>query len=863
MPVNEIETIDISEIEGLSPEEAERRFAGEGPNEIPSTVKRSILKIALDVVTEPMFLLLVTIGVIYLFLPGELQEALILLSFVVVVIGITFYQERKTERALEALRDLSSPRALAIRGGEQKRIAGRDVVRGDYLVLSEGDRAPADAVLLQGLNFQVDESLLTGESIPVRKSGFECDREMERPGGEGGPFVFSGTMVVKGFGLALVKAVGAQTEMGRIGKSLQEIEPEDTPLQKETGRLVKRIAAVGAGLCILVILIYGVTRGHWLEAVIAGLTLAMAMLPEEFPVVLTVFLTTGAWRISKSDVLTRSTPAVETLGSASVLCVDKTGTLTFNRISVGRLMVDGEAYDLADHKHADLPEKFHELVEFAILASQKDPFDPLEKAMKRLGYRKLFKTDHLHDDWTLLHEYPLSERLLALSHVWKSPAGTEYVIAAKGAPEAVADLCHMDHTWRDEMLKRVADMASDGLRVIAVASSEFVEADLPVDQHEFTFEPRGLIGLVDPVRPNVADSIKECYQAGIRVVMITGDYPGTAQNVAYQIGLREPEELITGPELNEMDDETLETRIHTVNIFARVVPEQKLRIVNAFKANGHIVAMTGDGVNDAPALKSAQIGIAMGGRGTDVAREASALVLLNDDFSSIERAVKLGRRIFDNLKKAMAYILAVHVPIAGISLIPVLISSKLPLVLLPVHIAFLELIIDPACSIVFEAEPEEADVMRRPPRDLSRPIFDRRTITISVLQGVFVLILVSLVFGIAHWQGMPEGETRAIAFTALVIANLALILTNRSWTRTIKDTLRTPNRALWWVLGGTLLFLALVLYVPALRHIFRFDTGNSGVMSALDLLIAFGTGIVSVAWFEVYKVVKMKRRQCE
>jgi P-type Ca2+ transporter type 2C len=859
MSSSDIETIDITQVEGLTTEEAERRFEKDGPNEIRSAMKRSILRIAFDVMVEPMFLLLVAVGVVYLFLPGELQEALILLSFVVVVIGITFYQERKTERALEALRDLSSPRALVIRDGDQKRIAGRDVVVGDLLILTEGDRVPADAVLIQCLSFQVDESLLTGESVPVRKSFCDGTTEMERPGGEGGPFLFSGTLVVKGYGVALVKAIGSGTEIGRIGKALEEIEPEDTPLQIETRKLVLRIASVGAGLSIMVFLVFGITRGHWLEAVIAGLTLAMAMLPEEFPVVLTLFLSTGAWRISKKDVLTRSVPAVETLGSASVLCVDKTGTLTFNRISVSRLVADGLSYDLADHTHADLPEELHELVEFAILASQRDPFDPLEKAMKRLGDRKLVKTEHLHDDWTLLREYPLSERLLALSHVWKSPDGNEYVIAAKGAPEAVGDLCHMSTEEREEMLATVANMASDGLRVIAVAKSHFVLADLPVDQHDFTFEFIGLIGLVDPVRPNVHDSIQECYTAGIRVVMITGDYPGTAQNVAYQIGLREPEEYITGHELEEMDDEQLKARIHTVNIFARVVPEQKLRIVNAFKANGHIVAMTGDGVNDAPALKSAQIGIAMGERGTDVAREAAALVLLNDDFSSIEHAVRLGRRIFENIKKAMAYILAVHVPIAGISLIPVLISSKLPLILLPVHIAFLELIIDPACSIVFEAEPEESDVMKRPPRDLTKPMFDKRTITISVAQGIVVMILVSLVFGMAHWRGLADGQARAIAFTALVIANLGLIMTNRSWTRTIKDTLKTPNKALWWVLGGTVVFLALILYVPALRHIFRFDQGGSGPLGAVDVMIAVGTGVLSVVWFEVYKVFRLRR----
>lgn len=850
-----VNEVDLRNITGLSGEEAARKLEEEGYNEIPSAKRRSILLIALNVLREPMFLLLVAIGAIYLVL-GDLLEALILSSFVVVVMGITFYQERKTERALEALRDLSSPRALVIRDGEQKRIAGREVAKGDILVLSEGDRVPADALLQQSVNLSIDESLLTGESVPVMKEDREGDVEMGRPGGDGRPFVFSGTMVVKGNGVAVVKATGADSEMGKIGKVLKEIEPEQTRLQMETGKLVRNIAVLGAFFCAVVIVVYGLTRNEhnaWLNGVLAGLTLAMAMLPEEFPVVLTVFLTMGAWRISKKEVLTRRVPAVETLGSATVLCVDKTGTLTYNRISVGGLFAGGESYNLGDHKRAPLPEKFHELVEFSILASERDPFDPIERAIKRLGDRKLFQTEHLHDDWNLLWEYPLSGKLLALSHVWKSPDGNEYVIAAKGAPEAVADLCHLGSAELDELDGRVAAMAEDGLRVIGVAKAEFVEADLPLDQHDFKFELLGLVGLVDPVRPNVRQAVEECHAAGIRVVMTTGDYPGTARNVARQIGLGKDDGLLMGPELDAIDDAQLRERIDDVDIFARVVPEQKLRIVEALKAKGEVVAMTGDGVNDAPALKSAQIGIAMGGKGTDVAREAAALVLLNDDFSSIEQAVRLGRRIFDNLKKAMSYILAVHVPIAGMSLVPVL--FKLPLVLLPVHIAFLELIIDPACSVVFESEPEEADVMKRPPRSVREPLFDRRTVVISLLQGLSVLIIVAAVFRVALFRGITEDEARALTFTTLVIASLGLIITNRSWSRTIAKTMRTMNAALWWVTGGTVVFLGLVLYVPVLQRIFSFAT-----LSAVDVAIALAAGVLSVAWFEVMKIIKGRGR---
>ena len=791
-----------------------------------------------------MFLLLVGGGILYLLL-GDVEEALMLLGFVFVVMGITLYQERKTERALEALRDLSSPRALVIRDGAEKRIAGRDVVRGDLLILKEGDRVPADAVLLFCSNFSVDESLLTGESVPVRKVAADDVMDMGRPGGDDLPFVYSATLVVQGHGIARVLATGIRTEIGKIGKSLQTVETEETLLQRETGRLVRHLAIAGLSLCILVVVVYGLTRGNWLNGFLAGITLAMATLPEEFPVVLTIFLALGAWRISKQNVLTRRVPAVETLGSATVLCVDKTGTLTLNRMSVGKIFAAGEFWDTS-RPRGTFPETFHELVEFSILASQRDPFDPMEKAIKQLGEKYLAHTEHLHQNWTLAHEYPLSKHLLAMSHVWKSPDDRDYLIAAKGAPEAIADLCHFDEAQTEELSKQIAAMAGEGLRILGVAEARFQPIDLPGEQHDFKFEFLGLIGLSDPVRPNVAEAVRECHTAGIRVVMITGDYSGTARNIARQINLTTNEEIITGPELDRMNDAELQRRIKTVNIFARVVPEQKLRLVNALKVNSEIVAMTGDGVNDAPALKSAHIGIAMGGRGTDVARESSALVLLDDDFSSIVQAVKLGRRIFSNIKKAMAYILAIHVPIAGLSLIPVL--FKWPLVLLPVHIVFLELIIDPACSIVFEAEPEEADVMNRPPRNPKDPLFSRTTVVLSLLQGASVLLIVLAVFGIALYRGQGEMEARALTFTTLVIANLGLIFTNRSWTRTILASLHSPNTALWWIVSGALALLGTVLYIPFLRDLFRF-----ALLHPIDLAICLSAGMISILWFEGLK----------
>ena len=838
-------TLDISSITGLTDREAIEKLQQEGYNELPTASRRGLTRIVVEVIHEPMFLLLVASGLLY-FILGDVTESLMLMSFVLVIIGITVYQERKTERALEALRNLSSPRALVIRGGIHQRIPGREVVTADIVILSEGDRVPADSVLLISNNVLVDESLLTGESAPVRKIAWKEGVQTERPGGDDQPFVYSGTLVVQGQGLAQVTATGVRTEMGKIGTVLQMVERGETQLKLEIDRIVRIVALVGILLCAIIIIVYGLTRFDWIDGFLAGITLAMAILPEEFPVVLTIFLALGAWRISQRNVLTRQIPAIETLGSATVLCVDKTGTLTQNRMSVAKFYSRGTICDYDSSGHEALIEICHEIAEYSILACKKDPFDPMEKGLLQLKDGDFGKTEHIHANWNLVQEYPLSPELLAMSNVWRSPDGDRYVIAAKGAPETIADLCHFDVAAVRELSGSVDLMAAEGLRVLGVAKASFSITGLPEEQHDFMFEFLGLVGFADPVRPQVAEAIKECYAAGIRVIMITGDYPLTAQNIAWQIGLTDGSQYITGPELDAMDDDELQKRINSVTVFARVIPEQKLRIVNALKMDGEVVAMTGDGVNDAPALKSADIGIAMGGRGTDVAREASSLVLLDDNFISIVSAVRLGRRIFDNLKKAMAYIFSIHVPIAGMSLIPVLFN--MPLVLLPVHIVFLELIIDPACSVVFESEKEERHVMSRPPRKKDEGLFTRRTLTLCLLQGFIVLAVVLAVYHYAFSRGLGEPEVRAMTFMTIVIANLCLILTNRSWSETILSTLRSPNRALLWVFAGTLVSLFLVLYIPALQDLFRF-----GSVMPSNLLICAGVGIMSVVWFEIFK----------
>jgi P-type Ca2+ transporter type 2C len=835
---------------GLTESEVDSRLKTHGYNELPKTQSKSVWATAWGVVREPMFLLLIACGTLYLLL-GDVQEALMLLGFVFVVLGITLYQERKTERALEALRDLSSPRALVIRDGVRKRIAGREVVIDDLIVLAEGDRVPADSAVLSSDGLSTDESLLTGESFPVRKVAWDNTQKIARPGGDDLPFVYSGTLVVQGQGVAKVLAIGSQTEMGSIGRALQSVEAGGTKLQVEVGLLVRRVAIFAACLCTLVVIVYGMTRGNWLQGFLAGITLAMAMLPEEFPVVLTIFLALGAWRLSKINVLARHVPVIETLGSATVLCVDKTGTLTENRMAVRSLAIKGKIHQLdqiSDKSVQTLPEELHEIIEFGILASQRDPFDPMEKAFYELGNTYLSKTEHMHGDWVLERGYSLSPSLLAMSQVWRSPNGGNYVLATKGAPEAIADLCHLSAERIKEVSDQVSVMAENGLRVLGVARGKFGNQALPKEQHDFEFDFLGLVGLADPVRSTVPAAVQECYAAGIRVVMITGDHPTTAKSIARQAGIQPVDEIITGPELEQFDDTELKRRVRTVNVFARMIPEQKLRLVNALKANGEIVAMTGDGVNDAPALKAANIGIAMGGRGTDVAREAAALVLLDDDFASIVRSVRMGRRIYDHLQKAMTYIVAVHVPIAGMSIVPVLLGS--PIALMPVHILFLELVIDPACSVVFEAEPDEDDVMSRPPRDSSLPMFGSRLIGLGVLQGMSSLLVVLAIYLSAIYGWLNEADAIALSFTTLVISNVSLILVNRSWTKAIWKTLTVPNAALWWVVASASLFLGLALYVPFLQKIFHFSTLHFN-----DIALCLAGGFMSIVWFEVLKMV--------
>lgn len=827
----------IQKFKGLNSSQVLEKQKLEGYNDLPSSKPKNLFMIAFGVIKEPMFILLIVCGSLYLVL-GDLSEGLMLLSFVFVIMGIELYQERKTEKALSALKDLSSPRALVLRDGLEKRVAGKDLVRGDIIILQEGDRVPADALVLHSINLMADESLLSGESVPLKKSGNK-------------DLVFSGSMVVKGYGVVLVKEIGINTELGKIGKSLDSIKEEPHGIQKDMAVLVKRLTLIGLALCLIVVVAYTITRASLINGFLAGITLAMAMLPEEFPVVLTIFLALGVWRMSKKKVLTRKPFAIETLGSVTVLCSDKTGTITKNKMTVSKLFNGEKFFTLKKDKNLD--EDFHEIVEYGILSCQTNPFDPMEKAILNIGDEYLSLTGHIHSDWTMLKEYPLSYDMLAMSRAFSSADGDEKIIATKGAPESIFDLCHLNNDRREFLFEAVHELASSGYRVLAVAKSKSLLKKLPDIQHDFEFEFVGLFGLSDPVREGIKESVEDAHRAGIRVIMITGDYPITATNVAKEIGIKNSNFCITGKELGEMSDEELSFKIKEVNVFARVKPEQKLKIINALKLNKEIVAMTGDGVNDAPALKAAHIGIAMGERGTDVARESASLVLLDDNFSSIVEAIKMGRRIFDNLQKAIAYIFAIHVPIAGLSLIPIL-FGKLPLVLWPIHVVFLELIIDPACSIIYEAEKAENNIMRRAPKNINDSFFNNKKILLSCLQGLNILFIVSVVYFVAMFLSYNENVIRAMCFSTLIVANIGVIFSNRSWTKNIFQIVATKNKSAIWIVSGSLFFLILILNNNFFLKLFKFDH-----ISLLNFMFCFIAGLASIIWFELYKIKKLRK----
>ena len=818
-------------MQGLTQSEVKKLQAQHGLNELTASDKKTTLKLLARILSEPTFTLLILAGAIYLVI-GKIGDALILIGFIFISVGITLFQERKSEKAIDALKALSSPRAIVIRDGVTQRIAGKDIVLGDTLILEEGDRIPADALLLETHDLLVDESLLTGESEPVKK--------------DSASLIHSGCMVIRGGGIAKVTAIGMQTELGKIGGTLKQIQNLNSPLQEDIGRMIKRFTVFGITLSILVLVIYGVSHHNWLQGALTAVSLTMALLPEEFTVILTVFMALGAWRISHQKVLTRHAPVIETLGSITTLCVDKTGTLTLNKMSLDALATLAGTVIL-DAKDQELNPSQKELLSYSILASEVKPFDPMEQAF----YEKCHlvpEHQNLYRDFQLVHEYGLSPELPAMTHLWRAPGLNQCVVAMKGAPEAVLKYCNLSQTQRIEIETQIQVLASQGLRLLGVAKSEYTNHSdsWPDSLKSFNFTWLGLVGLKDPIREQVPASIQKCQRAGIRVLMITGDHAITAQAIAKQAGI-DSASILSGNDINALNDAELCEAVKNTSVYVRIKPTEKLRLVKALQANNEVVAMTGDGVNDAPALKAAHVGIAMGQRGTDVAREAASLVLLNDDFSSIVHAIQQGRQIYDNLHKAIIYVVAVHIPMAGAVFIPILFGAQ-P-ILDPIHIVFLQMIIDPTCAIIFEMEAPESNVMLKPPRSIHQKLFSFQNISIALLQGAgLTLIVVGLYFWLLHMD-YSHAMATTLSFGSLVFGNVSLIVVSRSKNDHLFKILQKTNPSQKWIIGIVIIAFGFLITVPFLRDRFQFTEP-----SLEGVLLILASGLIGIIWYELVKL---------
>ncbi|WP_205961460.1 cation-translocating P-type ATPase [Paracoccus endophyticus] len=820
--------------DGLTAAEAARRLAETGPNALPEPPRKGALGIALATLRQPMFLLLIGAAALYLLL-GDLGEGLFLVFGAAATVGLVVLQESRSERALAALRDMARPMARVLRDGVEQQVPSRDLVPGDVILVAEGERLPADAALVAGDALTVDESALTGESVPVAKrllAPGEATTDAD-PGGEATPWLYSGTMVVRGQGTALILRTGTATRLGRIGVSLAAIAAEPTLLQRTTARLIAWFGSLALAFCGLVVLAYGLLRGDWINGALAGITLAISLLPEEFPMVLAIFLALGARRLAKENVLVRRSAVIETLGAATRLCVDKTGTLTENRMRLAALWTE-DAGEMAVVRTGTVPEPFQPLLRIAALASAPRPVDPMDRAVRELAGES---------DGAPLATHPLRPERLAFVQCWAE--GESALIAAKGAPEAVFALCRLPADRIALLGTAVGRMATQGLRVLAVASVRvpLIDAARRPDALAFAFD--GLLAFEDPLRDDVPAAVARARHAGIDVVMITGDYPATALAIASAAGIDTAAGVVTGPDLARLGPDALRERVRAARVYARVLPEQKLALVEAMKADGQIVAMTGDGVNDAPALEAAHIGIAMGLRGTDVAREAADLVLLDDRFASIVGGVRLGRRIFGNLRKALTYIVALHVPIAGLALAPILLG--LPPILFPAHVVLLELVIDPVCALVFEAEPGERGAMDRPPRPADEPLFGTRQLLLGIVQGGVILAALLALYILALGRGIPEPQTRAMAMVGLVTANLALAFANSAEPGT--RLFAASHRVFFAIASAAALVISLILLLPSLAATF-----DVALPSGPALGTALAVGVLSGGWWGLLRL---------
>ncbi len=826
-----------NEIAGLTEAEVTASRAKYGANVQVMKSKTGLLASMKDIVKEPMFILLVAASTIY-FITGNTSDGIFMLSAIVIVSAISLYQDSRSRNALAALKLLTQPHSKVIRNSQTIEISSDDIVMGDMMVIEEGTAVPADGIIIQSNDFSINESILTGESLSVYKSVLDEDK-----------LVYQGTWVAGGLAICQVTQIGNATKLGKIGKSLESITEEKTPLQKQISNFVKKMAVAGVIIFLIVWVINYFQSKDLFDSLLKSLTLAMSILPEEIPVAFTTFMALGAWRLMKLGIIVKQTKTVESLGSATVICVDKTGTITENKMSLVNLFTAGPAKIINPDKNMDDAAKA--LIRTAMWASEPIPFDPMETVLHD-AYAALFSTDE-RPGYKMIHEYPLSGRPPMMTHLFEDANGNR-IIAAKGAPEAIIAVAELPADEKKQIAAALDEMTKNGYRVLAVAETTHAGKDFPKQQQDFKFQFKGLVAFYDPPKKNISEVLRAFEKAGIAVKIITGDNEATTRNIAAQIQFKDYDKSLGGEELVKLSDKELDEQVMQVNIFTRMFPDAKLKVIEALKRNNEVVAMTGDGVNDGPALKSAHIGIAMGKKGTEIAKQASSMIITDDDMAKMVDAVAMGRRIYSNLKKAIQYIISIHIPIILTVFIPLALGWVYPNIFTPVHVIFLELIMGPTCSIIYENEPMEKNIMLQKPRSLSNTFFNWRELMTSIVQGLAITAGTIFIYRYAVGQGSNENVTRTMIFLTLISANVLLTLVNRSFYYSVITTSRYKNNLVVIIIFITAVLMGLLLFVKPLSNIFKFET-----LDAVQMLISIVTGFISVIWYEGVKFIKRRR----
>lgn len=826
------------DIEGLTDEQVSHSREEHGQNALDYKQENNFLDAVKKLVKEPMIILLFAASLIYL-VSGKTGDAIFLAFAIVLVSVISLYQDSRSRNALQKLKKLSQPHCKVIRNGEVIEINSEDLVVGDSLMVEEGTSITADGVIVHSNDFSVNESILTGESLSVFK-----DKDKEDN------LIFKGTNVASGLAIATITHIGNKTKLGKIGKSLESIKEEKTPLELQVSNFVKTMVIAGTIVFLIVWAINYFQSNDLLDSLLKALTLAMSILPEEIPMAFTTFMAIGAWRLMKKGIVVKQMKTVETLGSATVICTDKTGTITENKMSLAK-MFTLKSQKISSPEEADEEEKA--LIRIAMWASEPIPFDAMEVAL-----HQAYSDSHEEDErpgFKLAHEYPLGGKPPMMTHVFENESGKR-IIAAKGAPEAIMDVSNLTAKEKEQTQKAIQNITIEGYRVLGVGQCDFEGNDFPKTQQEFKFNFKGIVAFYDPPKKNINKVFDDFYQAGISVKIITGDNAQTTEAIAKQIGFKGFEHSLSGDELMKLSEKELEESVINTNIFTRMFPEAKLRIINALKANNEIVAMTGDGVNDGPALKAAHIGIAMGKKGTEIAKQAASLILMEDDLSKMVDAVAMGRKIYTNLKKAIQYIISIHIPIILTVFIPLALGWIYPNILSPVHIIFLELIMGPTCSIIFENEPMEKNTMVKKPRPFTSTFFNWKELTTSIIQGLAITLGTLAVYQYSVAQGLNESLTRTMVFTVLITANIFLTLVNRSFYYSFLTTLRYKNNLVLLIIAITISITGLLLFVPALTSFFEFES-----LTIPQLATCIGIGFTAVMWYELVKIrTRMKNK---